>query len=80
MRLFSETISVYSAKLFPFIQRNYLPFIQRHYFRLFSETISDYSAKLFPIIRCVFCRSNAVEGAVQERCSYLYVHVENAVE
>ena len=59
---------VYSAKLFPFIQR--------HYFRLFSEIISDYSAKLFPIIRS----SNAVECAVQERCSYLYVHVENAVE
>jgi hypothetical protein len=34
---------VYSAKLFPFIQRNY--------FRLFSETISVYSAKLFPIIQ-----------------------------
>jgi hypothetical protein len=42
---------------------------------LFSEFISVYSANLFPFFRSVFCRSNAVEGAVWERCSYMYAHV-----
>jgi hypothetical protein len=66
-RLFAEFISVYSPNLFPFIRRIY--------FRLFAEFISVYSPNLFPFFRSVFCRSNAVESAVRERCSYMHAHV-----
>ncbi len=58
--------SVYSAILFPFIQRNY--------FRLFSETISVYSAKLFPFIQRHYFRLFAAFFAVLTQWSALTLY------